>query len=76
MKNNFKLNDFELFRINKDNENLLQIICQIFGTYYEDNCTDEFLHNSILSAVLEKDAFASLETLSRFFKRMGDDALQ
>lgn len=30
LKNNFKTNDSASFRINKDNENMLQMICQIF----------------------------------------------
>ncbi len=76
LKNNFKTNDHALFRIHQDDENLLQMICQIFGTYYEDNCADELRHDPVLSAVLGKEALASQPTLSRFFNRMDDDTLR
>lgn len=32
LKSSFKTNDTALFRIHKDNENLLQMIYQVFGT--------------------------------------------
>lgn len=76
LKNNFKTNDPASFRIHKDDENLLQMIYQIFGTYYEDNCADELRQDPVLSAVLGKDAPASQPTLSRFFNRMDDDTLR
>lgn len=56
LKDNFKTNDPALFPIHKDDENLLQMIYQIFGTYYEDNCADELHHDPVLSAVLGKEA--------------------
>lgn len=34
LKDNFKTNDPASFRIHKDDENLLQMICQIFGTIH------------------------------------------
>ena len=76
LKSSFKTNDTALFRIHKDNENLLQMIYQIFGTYYEDNCADELRCDPVLSAVLGKEALASQPTLSRFFNRMDDDTLR
>ena len=76
LKNNFKTNDPASFRIHKDDENLLQMIYQIFGTYYEDNCADGLRNDPILSAVLGKEALASQPTLSRFFNRMDDDTLR
>lgn len=76
LKNNFKTNDSASFRIHKDDENLLQMIYQIFGTYYEDNCADELRNDPILSAVLGKEALASQPTLSRFFNRMDDSTLR
>ncbi len=76
LKHGFKTNDPASFRIHKDDENLLQMIYQIFGTYYEDNCADELRHDPVLSAVLGKDALASQPTLSRFFNRMDDDTLR
>ena len=76
IKDSFKTNDTALSRIHKDNENLLQMLYQIFGTYYEDNCADELRHDPVLSAVLGKEALASQPTLSRFFNRMDDDTLR
>lgn len=76
LKNSFKTNDPASFRIHKDDENLLQMIYQIFGTYHEDNCADEIRHDPVLSAVLGKKALASQPTLSRFFNRMDDDTLR
>lgn len=75
-KNNFKTNDPALSRIHKDDENLLQMLYQIFGTYYGDNCADELRHDPVLSAVLGKEALASQPTLSSFFNRMDDDTLR
>lgn len=76
LKNSFKTNDPALFRIHRDDENLLQMVYQIFGTYYEDNCADELRYDPVLSAVLGKEALASQPTLSRFFNRMDDDTLR
>ena len=76
LKNSFKTNDTSHVRIHKDDENLLQMIYQILGTYYEDNCADDLRHDPVLSAVLGKKALASQPTLSRFFNRMDDDTLQ
>lgn len=76
LKNSFKTNDPASFRIHKDDENLLQMLYQIFGTYYEDNCADELRLDPVLSAVLGKEALASQPTLSRFFNRMDDDTLR
>ena len=76
IKDSFKTNDTALSRIHKDDENLLQMLYQIFGTYYEDNCADELRHDPVLSSVLGKEALASQPTLSRFFNRMDDDTLR
>ena len=73
LKNSFKTNDPASFRIHTDDQNLLQMIYQIFGTYYEDNCADELRHDPVLAAVLGKEALASQPTISRFFNRMDDD---
>ena len=54
----------------------LQMLYQIFGTYYEDNCADELRHDPVLSAVLGKEVLASQPTLSRFFNRMDEDTLR
>lgn len=76
LKDGFKTNDSARFRIHKDEENLLQMIYQILGTYYEDHCADELRHDPVLAAALGKEALASQPTLSRFFNRMDDDTLR
>ncbi len=76
LKNSFKTNDTALFRIHKDDENLLQTLCQIFGAYYEDNCADELRHDPVFSAVIGKEALVSQPTLSRFFNRMDAETLR
>ncbi|MBE5871463.1 MAG: hypothetical protein E7294_09415 [Lachnospiraceae bacterium] len=48
LRNSFKTNDTAMFRIHTDDKNLLQMIYQIFGTYYEDNCADELQKDPLL----------------------------
>ena len=76
LKNSFKTNDTAMFRIHTDDKNLLQMIYQILGTYYEDNCADELRKDPILTALLGKEALASQPTISRFFNRMDDTTLR
>ena len=71
----FKTNDTAWFRIHKDEQNLMQVICQIISAYFEDDCADELTNDPVMTAVLDKDALASQPTLSRFFNRMDEDTL-
>ena len=71
----FKTNDPASFRLHKDDQNLWQIIYQILGAYFEDDCADELTSDPILTAILEKKALASQPTLSRFFNRMDETTL-
>lgn len=75
LKSIFKTNDTASFRYHKDDENLWQMIYQILGAYYEDDCADELTNNPILTAILAKKALASQPTLSRFFNRMDETTL-
>lgn len=75
LKSEFKTNDPAMFRIHKDDENLWQMIYQILGAYFEDDCADELTNDPVLTAVLDKEALASRPTLSRFFNRMDDATL-
>lgn len=75
LKSMFKTNDTALFRYHKDDENLWQIIYQILGAYFEDDCADELIHDPVLTAILDKKALASQPTLSRFFNRMDETTL-
>ena len=56
-------------------ENLWQVICQILGAYFEDDCADELIPDPVLTAILDKKALASQPTLSRFFNRMDETTL-
>ena len=67
LKSNFKTYDNASFRYHKDDENLWQIIYQILGACFEDDCADELTNDPVLTAVLAKKVFASQPTLSRFF---------
>ena len=71
----FKTNDTAWFRIHKDDANLMQVIYQIISSYFEDDCADELTNESVMTAILEKEALASQPTLSRFFNRMDEDTL-
>lgn len=72
----FKTNDTALFRIHKDDANLMQVIYQIISAYFEDDCADELTNEPVMTAILEKDALASQPTLSRFFNRMDQNSLE
>ena len=71
----FKTNDTASFRIHTDQSNLLQMLYQIFGAYFTDDCADELTADPIMKAVLGKTALASQPTLSRFHSRMDEDTL-
>lgn len=71
----FKTNDTASFRYHKDDENLWQMIYQILGAYFEDDCADELTNDPVLLAILAKKALASQPTLSRFFQRMDETTL-
>ena len=75
LKSLFKTNDTALVRHHKDDENLWQVIYQILGAYFEDDCTDELIHDPVLTAILDKKVLASQPTLSRFFNRMDETTL-
>ena len=75
LKSLFKTNDTSLSRQHKDDENLWQVIYQILGAYFEDDCADELIHDPVLTAILDKEVLASQPTLSRFFNRMDETTL-
>lgn len=72
----FKTNDTTSFQVYKDDKNLWQMIYQILGAYFEDDCADELTTDSVLTMVLAKRAFASEPTLSRFFNCMDETTLK
>jgi len=72
LKAEFQTTDTASSRTHKDDENLWQVIYQIYGAYFQDDCADELTNDPVLKAVLGKEALASQPTLSRFFNRMDD----
>lgn len=76
IKSSFKTNDTASFRFHTDPDNLMQIIYQIIGAYYEDDCADELTKDPVLNAILDKEGLASQPTLSRFFNRLDADTLE
>jgi len=72
LKDEFQTTDTASSRTHKDDENLWQVIYQIYGAYFQDDCADELTNDPVLKAVLGKEALASQPTLSRFFNRMDD----
>lgn len=73
LKKHFHTTDSASFRIHKDHENLLQMLYQITGAYFQDDHADSLRNDPVLNAVIGKNALASQPTLSRFHNRM--DAL-
>ena len=76
LKSEFKTNDPARARIHKDDENLWQIVYQILGAYFEDDCADELTNDPVFTTILGKNVLASQPTLSRFFNRMDDTTLR
>jgi len=75
LKSMLKTKDTARLRRHKDDENLWQMIYQILGAYFEDDCADELTNDPVMTAILEKDRLASQPTLSRFWNRMDNDTL-
>ena len=76
LKKHFHTTDSASFRIHKDHENLLQMLYQITGAYFQDDHADSLRNDPILNAVVGKAALASQPTLSRFHNRMDAQSLE
>ena len=76
LKKHFHTTDSASFRIHKDHENLLQMLYQITGAYFQDDHADSLRNDSVLNAVIGKNALASQPTLSRFHNRMDAQSLE
>lgn len=74
LKSKFKTNDIASFQIHNDDDNLCQIIHQILGAYFEDDCADKLTNDPVLTAIHEKKALASQPTLSLIDIRKGEDS--
>ena len=71
----FKTND-TAFRIHTDDDNLHQVLSQIFLSYYNDNDADELAYEHVLTTALNKSRIASQPSLSRFFSRMDETTIK
>lgn len=76
LKKHFHTTDSASFRIHKDHENLLQMLYQITGAYFQDDHADSLRNDSVLNAVIGKTTLASQPTLSRFHNRMDTQSLE
>ena len=76
LKKHFHTTDSASFRIHKDHENLLQMLYQITGAYFQDDHTDSLRNDPVLNAVIGKTALASQPTPSRFHNRMDAQSLK
>ena len=54
LKSTFHTHDTAGFRFHTDGDNLLQLIFQIIGAYFEDHCADELANDPVMTALLEK----------------------
>lgn len=76
LKKHFHTTDSASFRIHKDHENLLQMLYQITGAYFQDDHADSLRNDPVLNAVIGKTTLASQPTLSRFHNRMDTQSLE
>ena len=72
LRKHFHTTDSASFRIHKDYQNLLQMLYQITGAYFQDDHADSLRNDPVLNAVIGKTALASQPTLSRFHNRMDE----
>ena len=76
IESRFHTNDHASFRIHKDHENLLQMLYQITGAYFQDDHADNLRNDPVINAAIGKTALASQPTLSRFHNRMDKQSLE
>ena len=76
LRKHFHTTDSASFRIHKDYQNLLQMLYQITGAYFQDDHADSLRNDPVMNAVIGKTALASQPTLSRFHNRMDEQSLQ
>ena len=76
IKKHFRTKDSASFRIHTDPENLLQMLYQITGAYFQDDHADSLRNDPVMNAAVGKAALASQPTLSRFHNRMDSHSLE
>lgn len=70
-----KLKDERSFCIHENDQLLRQKIYQLIAGYHEDDAADQLTHDSIFTQALGIPALASQPSLSRFFKRFDQQAI-
>ena len=75
VKEIFQMEDIGHVRIHKAHENLLQMLYQIIGAYYQDSHADALRHDPVITSAIDKPVLASQPTLSRFHNRMDAGSL-
>ena len=71
----FRTTDPGHVRIHKDHENLMQMLYQITGAYFQDDHADTLRYDPVITGAIGKEALASQPTLSRFHNRMDEATL-
>ena len=71
----FRTTDPGHIRFHKDHENLLQILFQIMGAYFQDDHADALRNDPAITTAVGKEALASQPTLSRFYNRLDEKTL-
>ena len=71
----FRTTDPGHVRIHKDHENLMQMLYQITGAYFQDDHADALRYDPVITGAIGKEALASQPTLSRFHNRMDEATL-
>ena len=70
-----QLKDERSFCIHKNEQLLRQKIYQLIAGYHEDDAADHLTHDPVFTQVLGIPALASQPSLSRFFKRFNQQAI-
>ena len=76
VRKHFRTTDSATYRVHKDHENLLQMLYQITGAYFQDDNADSLKNDPVMTSVLGKVTLASQPTLSRFHNRMDEASLK
>ena len=71
----FHTTDTAASRIHTDQDNLMQRVFQIIGSYFNDDDADELRTDPVFCTVLDKKSLASQPTMSRFYNRLDESTL-
>ena len=68
LKQDFSTND-NTVRKHTDSKNAIQKIYQLISGYFQDDDSDELMHDPVFTTILDKKSLASQPTMSRFTNR-------